>query len=249
MSQDNPETRLVNLLARISDAEDLAAKNLYREEEHALLLADIHQTLSEVLPQDSEIYREYDRERRTTRWHETTHTGFLDTQHISDVFYWRDFIVHALEALGGSAPLKQQVIPAGDAFTARQALRKIMGDATGGVAIFDEYLDDTEVLNIIEPYVKNGVNVKLLKASPSNAFKSDVDAMRKQYGNVVELRDFVTKCHDRFIIIDSSTVYALGASLKDLGAKVTVINKLSDADAASYVAMFDGWWTSATVVF
>lgn len=249
MSDDSAETRLTGLLARVADAEDLAAKNLYREEEYALLSADMQQALSEVLPKDSEIQREYERERRMTRWHQPTHTGFLDTQHIGDVLFWRSFIVKAIEALGGAAPVNQQVIPAGDTFTARKALRKVMGEAKASIAIFDEYLDDTEVLNIIEPYVAAGIVVRLLKSSPRNSFKSDVNAMRKQYGNIVELRDETTKCHDRFVIVDDKDVYAFGASLKDLGTKVTVINKLEDAEAAKYVAMFDGWWTSATVIF
>lgn len=250
MSQDSsPETRLINLLTRISDAEDLAAKNLYRVEEYTLLSDDVQQALSEVLPKDSEIEREYDRERRVTRWRDVSRTGYLNTQQIGEILFWRGFIIRALEALGGSAPVKQQVIPAGNAFTARQALRKVMGNAAGGIAVFDEYLDDTEVLNIIEPYVKNGVTIKLLKAGPSNAFKSDVAAMRKQYGNVVELRDYVTKCPDRFVIVDGKVVYSLGASLKDLGVKVTVINKLDDAEAAKYIAMFDEWWIAAKVIY
>jgi hypothetical protein len=249
MEPDSAETRLTNLLSKIATAEELAGKNLYREEEYASLSADIQQALSEVLPQDSEIQREYDRERRLTRWHEQTHTGFLDTRHIGDILFWRSFIVKAIEALGGAVPVNQQVIPAGDTFTARQALRKVMSEAKGTITIFDEYLDDAEVLNIIEPYVKNGVVVRLLKASPSNAFKSDVATMRKQYGNHVELRDYVTKCHDRFVVIDGAAVYAFGASLKDMGTKVTVINKLGDTDATKYVAMFDAWWAAATVIY
>lgn len=247
--EESSEKRLTDLLAKIAKAEELAAKRLYREDEETALETELHKTLEDVLVPDSELQREYDRERRTTRWREVSRDGYLHTSDIGHLLFWKDFIVKALEDLGGSASVAQQIIPAGEFFTARAAIRQIMGGAKSTVAIFDEYLDDTEVLNIVEPYVEAGITIKLLKKSPRNSFKSDVDAMRKQHGNNVGLRDHATGCHDRFIIVDGAEVYSIGASLKDLGAKVTIIARLNQQEATKYIAMFDGWWNTATIIF
>jgi hypothetical protein len=45
----------------------------------------------------------------------------------------------------------------------------------------------------------------------------DIQKANEQYGNF-DVKQF-TKSHDRFLIIDNSEVYHLGASLKDLGKK------------------------------
>ena len=54
--------------------------------------------------------------------------------------------------------------------------------------------------------------------------KLDYDKYQKQYKNVAikETKDF----HDRFLIFDSSEIYHIGASLKDLGNKVFAFNKM-----------------------
>jgi hypothetical protein len=52
----------------------------------------------------------------------------------------------------------------------------------------------------------------------------DVQKANEQYGNF-EIHEF-SRSHDRFIIIDESEVYHLGASLKDLGKKWFAFSKL-----------------------
>jgi len=52
----------------------------------------------------------------------------------------------------------------------------------------------------------------------------DVKKAKEQYGNF-EIQEF-NKSHDRFLIIDGSEVFHLGASLKDLGKKWFAFSKL-----------------------
>jgi hypothetical protein len=52
----------------------------------------------------------------------------------------------------------------------------------------------------------------------------DVKKVNEQYGDF-EIREF-NKSHDRFLIIDQSEVYHLGASLKDLGKKWFAFSQL-----------------------
>ena len=52
----------------------------------------------------------------------------------------------------------------------------------------------------------------------------DVQKANAQYGNF-ELKTF-SLSHDRFLIIDQTEVYHLGASLKDLGKKWFAFSKM-----------------------
>jgi hypothetical protein len=61
-------------------------------------------------------------------------------------------------------------------------------------------------------------------ASVSKQFKLDLKRFNEQYPTV-EVKTF-TKSHDRFIIIDNTTIYHIGASLKDLGKKWFAFSKI-----------------------
>ncbi|WP_396186336.1 hypothetical protein [Flavobacterium sp.] len=52
-----------------------------------------------------------------------------------------------------------------------------------------------------------------------------MDRFNAQY-EPVEIKEF-TKSHDRFLIIDETEVYHIGASLKDLGKKWFAFSKLN----------------------
>ncbi len=68
------------------------------------------------------------------------------------------------------------------------------------------------------------VKVLLLSKTISKQLTLDVKKADEQYGNF-EIKEF-NKSHDRFLIIDKSDVFHLGASLKDLGKKWFAFSKL-----------------------
>jgi hypothetical protein len=70
------------------------------------------------------------------------------------------------------------------------------------------------------------VIVTLLTKNSSKQLELDVKKANEQYGNF-ELKTF-NKSHDRFLIIDETTVYHLGASLKDLGKKWFAFTKMDN---------------------
>jgi hypothetical protein len=63
--------------------------------------------------------------------------------------------------------------------------------------------------------------------SISKQLKLDVDKYNKQYKNLTIKKS--NKYHDRFLIIDKSKAYHIGASLKDLGKKVFGFSKIDIA--------------------
>jgi len=65
-----------------------------------------------------------------------------------------------------------------------------------------------------------------LKASAD--FKAAVTAFKKQYGQSVEVRVHQREVHDRAIVVDDKDFFAFGASIKDLGDKLSLLNKVED---------------------
>lgn len=248
MTQD-AEQQLVQLLERYEAAKDLLQKGLLRESEASSLRNELRTALKSVLNDDSELSREYDKASKRTYWRRVTNDGYLHSMDGGELSMLAWYVEQTLERAGAATPPQQLVINASQFYTARSALRSILKTAKTTIDIFDEYLDSQEVLDIVEPYVEAGVTVRLLKASPSRAFQSDVAAMRQQYGNILELRDYVTGCHDRFIVVDGVTVYTVGGSLKDLGKKKTVITKILSSEAGKLKNDFNEWWSSARTIF
>jgi len=66
----------------------------------------------------------------------------------------------------------------------------------------------------------SNVEATIYTANVSVQLKLDLKKFNVQYPKV-EVKTF-TKSHDRFLIIDSNTVYHIGASLKDLVKKPVV---------------------------
>ena len=242
------ENELLALLVRINRAKEWSKENLLKLNEYDSLIADVRKLLNSVLNNnDSKLGREYDKEKGLTRWINFTPDGYVRGE--IELNIWKSYIERTLEQLGMKQPANQLVIPAGEYFTARSALRSILSNAKASIFIFDEYLDSVEILPILEPYVAAGIKIKLIKAAPNNDFKSDLGQMRKQYGDHIFLRDIVTLSHDRFIILDENQVYTTGSSLKNLGNKLTVISKIEPSEAAKCISTFDSLWSKARVIY
>lgn len=70
-----------------------------------------------------------------------------------------------------------------------------------------------------------GVNVIIYTKGISKQFQLDLERFNAQF-ETIKVQEFA-KSHDRFMIIDESQVYHLGASLKDLGKKWFAFSKLN----------------------
>jgi len=88
--------------------------------------------------------------------------------------------------------------------------------------LIDNYIDDT-VLTLFSKR-KKGISLTVLTKTVSKQMELDVKKYNEQFPKT-EIKEFANS-HDRFLIIDESTVYHLGASLKDLGKKWFAFSKM-----------------------
>ena len=91
----------------------------------------------------------------------------------------------------------------------------IIRNATSSIILLDNYVDDT-VLTLLGKR-KDNVTATILTKNISNQLRLDLQRYNSQYPPVdIEL---FSDAHDRFLIIDHTELYHIGASLKDLGKK------------------------------
>ena len=131
--------------------------------------------------------------------------------------------------------LNTQLIPTqgiffeGQVFDAYELTSKIIRSANSNIVLIDNYINEDTLSHLSKKNEK--VKAVLLTKNNSKTTSLDVKKANEQYGNF-EIRYF-EKSHDRFLIIDNTTVYHLGASLKDLGKKWFAFTKMNTESVES----------------
>lgn len=128
-----------------------------------------------------------------------------------------------------SAIPNQGVFFNGQVFDAYELASKIIRSAKTSIVLIDNYIDESTLTHLAKK--NEHVKVLLLSKTISKQLALDVKKANEQYGNF-ELREF-SMSHDRFLIIDDSDVFHLGASLKDLGKKWFAFSKLEKTSVAN----------------
>lgn len=112
----------------------------------------------------------------------------------------------------------------GQIFDAYELASKIIRSAKKSIVLIDNYIDENTLTHLSKK--TKAVKVRLLTKNSTKQLDLDIKKANEQYGNF-ELKTF-TKSHDRFLIIDNTEVYHLGASLKDLGKKWFAFSKIGE---------------------
>lgn len=126
------------------------------------------------------------------------------------------------KALEGNTIPTQGVFFSGQVFDAYELASKIIRSAQKSIILIDNYIDESTFTHLAKK--EKHVKAILLTKATGKQLELDLQKANTQYGNF-ETKPF-TQSHDRFLIIDQSEVYHLGASLKDLGKKWFAFSKL-----------------------
>ena len=124
--------------------------------------------------------------------------------------------------------IKSDIIPTegifynGQIFDAWQFVSGIVKSADSSIVLIDNYIDES-VLTLLSKR-ETGVSATVYTNKISKQLKLDLEKHNAQYPEI-EIKVF-KQSHDRFLIIDSKTVYHIGASLKDLGKRWFAFSKI-----------------------
>jgi len=133
---------------------------------------------------------------------------------------------HLKEKLGSllaadSLDIKQGIFYDGQIFDAYILINNILKKATNEVVLIDNFIDET-VLTLFSKY--SNLKFTIISKSIPKQLQLDIDKYNAQYKNLTVKKS--SKYHDRFLIIDNTEAYHIGASLKDLGKKVFAFSKI-----------------------
>jgi len=127
-----------------------------------------------------------------------------------------DFFVKA------NLPPKEGFLQAKAFWSGYEFAVQLVRSAKQEIVIIDPFADDTALS--LMPKRNPGVNAIIYSARINQTMKAECERLNRQCPPV-ELRT-MREVHDRFIVIDE-TVYHIGASIKDLGNKLTAFSVLS----------------------
>lgn len=128
----------------------------------------------------------------------------------------------------------QGIFMDGQVFDAYELSSHIIRSAQQRITLIDNYIDERTFTQLAKKQAHVRVIIRTqVEPHGNNALSKqlalDLVKANEQYGNF-EVKTS-TKSHDRFLIIDDTEVYHLGASLKDLGKRLFAFTKLHSETA------------------
>jgi len=135
-------------------------------------------------------------------------------------------LIDLYDAKHSAQHLNERVFPQGTQYEAFKTVSAILFAANNEILIVDNYLND-EVLDMLAAVPKHPA-LKLLTYKPRADFRVAVRRFMSQYGGSVEVRIHNADIHDRAVVVDNEAFYTFGHSIKDLGTRLSVVNRLDD---------------------
>ena len=128
----------------------------------------------------------------------------------------------------------QKVFFDGQIYDAFEQMKKFVRMAKAELIVIDPYFDDSVLPLIAQKSA--GVSVLVVKNTRKNLLHAvDVAQFNAQYNNTLSVKES-SKFHDRFIIIDKSTLIHIGASLNHLGKKCFAFSSLDKSNIPDILA-------------
>ena len=141
---------------------------------------------------------------------------------LSEVLRSETAIKVSIRILNAFVAMRRFIAANAQIFDAYKFVAVLIRTAQKSIILIDNYIDDS-VLTILTKSRKN-VRVILLTKYISTQMALDVKKFNEPY-SAIEIKEFKNS-HDRFMIIDNTTVYHFGASLKDFGKKWFAFSKM-----------------------
>lgn len=153
----------------------------------------------------------------------------------------------AIRQLRWNLPDPTQIfLPAGSPHDAYMEIRKIVSSATTQIMIVDSYVDHT-VWTLLTNLATT-VKISILTSQMKGDFALEGRKFKSQHGNTIEVRT-TASYHDRFILVDASKYWHLGASIKDAGNKAFAMSEIISPAVGTAIQLdVTSVWNAATPV-
>ena len=136
------------------------------------------------------------------------------------------------EYISDHAESEQKVFFDGQIYDAFSLISGLIQKATTDIILIDGYVD-TKTLDLLSKKQPN-VAVEIFTGRNGNTLtKSDIGTFNKQYPSLQV--KYTNNFHDRFLILDHTTGYHIGASIKDAGKKCFAISLIEDSQSVQNI--------------
>ena len=112
----------------------------------------------------------------------------------------------------------------GQIFDAYKFVSDLIRSAKQSLVLIDNYVDETTLLMLSKR--NEGVSATIYTPKISKQLQLDLEKHNSQYPPI-QVRTYKDS-HDRFLLIDETEFYHIGASIKDLGKKIFAFSKMSE---------------------
>ena len=163
------------------------------------------------------LLKGYSINQRLKNLEEKVNTKFL--QHEKQLDYLTDKVDFFVRT---SLPPVEGIFYDGQIFDAYKFAVDLIRTAKKSILLIDNYVDDSVLLMLSKR--NEGVTATIYTHTISHQLKLDIQKHNSQYSQI-DVKTY-KQSHDRFLILDDTDVYHIGASLKDLGKKMFAFSKL-----------------------
>lgn len=119
---------------------------------------------------------------------------------------------------------KQRLFFDGQIYDAFSFMVSLVQKAEKEIILIDNYAS-VGTLDVLSKK-KDNVDVQLFTSNKAKIAQSDIDKFNAQYPTIT--LNYTDTFHDRFLIIDSSTAYSIGSSVKDAGKRCFAVTQINE---------------------
>ena len=122
-------------------------------------------------------------------------------------------------------PPREGIFMDGQIFDAHVLLTQLIQSAKSTILLIDNYVDENTLSMMANKQSGVKVDIYTMAISLSVAMQKAERLFNCQYGGLTLHQ--IANIHDRFLILDSKTIYLIGASLKDAGKKLFAFTQMN----------------------
>ena len=147
-----------------------------------------------------------------------------------------------------STEVSELFFPTGSQHDAYVEIRRILRQAQKSIAVVDPYIDRT-IFALLGSEGRSATSVRILTHKCPGDFALETSKFQAQYPQA-EIETRTTKeFHDRFVVVDSTSCWHIGCSVKDAGVKAFMISQVEDQqNRAALLLQFEESWQSARAI-
>lgn len=131
-------------------------------------------------------------------------------------------------------PPREGIFMDGQIFDAHVLLTQLIQSAKSTILLIDNYVDENTLSMMANKQSGVKVDIYTMAMSLSVAMQKAERLFNCQYGGLTLHQ--IANIHDRFLILDSKTIYLIGASLKDAGKKLFAFTQMNATHIKEIIA-------------